>query len=80
MPAIIRPFENIFSISPFGIMLSGGLSLNNILKYKIVIVFILSPVPLFIFVFLNVCNSYNRSLLKMYVVAYETSSKPENLY
>ena len=24
--------------------------------------------------FLNVCNSYNRSLLKMYVVAYETSS------
>ena len=42
--------------------------------------FILSPVPLFIFVFLNVCNSYNRSLLKMYVVAYETSSKPENFY
>ena len=39
--------------------------------------FILSPVPLFIFVFLNV---YNRSLLKMYVVAYETSSKPENFY
>ena len=39
-----------------------------------VIVFILSPVTLFIFVFLNFCNSYNRPLLKMYVVAYETSS------
>ena len=30
--------------------------------------------------FLNVCNSYNRSLLKMYVVAYETSSNTENFY
>ena len=30
--------------------------------------------------FLNACNSYNRSLLKMYVVAYETSSKPEKFY
>ena len=38
-----------------------------------VIVFILSPVTLFIFVFLNFCNSYNRPLLKMHVVA-ETSS------
>ena len=42
--------------------------------------FILSPVPLFIFVFLDVYNSYNRSLLKMYVVAYETSSNTENFY
>ena len=28
--------------------------------------------------FLYVCNSYNRSLLKIYVVAYETSSTTEN--
>ena len=42
--------------------------------------FILSPIPLFISAFLNVCDSYNRSLLKMYAVAYETSSNTENLY
>ena len=40
--------------------------------------FILSPVPSLFLYFLNVCNSYNRSLLKMYVVAYETSSKTGN--
>ena len=39
-----------------------------------------SPIPLLIFVFLNVCNSYNRSLLNMYVVAYKTSSNTENVY
>ena len=39
----------------------------------------MSPIPLFISAFLNVCDSYNRSLLKMYAVAYETSSNTEHL-
>ena len=37
------------------------LIVSTIVSINFVIVFILSPVPLVIFVFLDVCNSYNRS-------------------
>ena len=60
--------------SYFFLLISFG-SINFVIVFYLV-----TSSSLYFCFFLNVCNSYNRSLVKMYVVAYKTSSNTENFY
>ena len=46
----------------------------------VIVFYLVTSYSLYLFIYFYVCNSYNRSLLKMYVVTYETSSNTENFY